>query len=333
MTPASRFSGTAPTGRGAAPAVDVGTHRASGGASPSSAAEAGDAAANGHVARAPARGAGTPGGTARPVAIITGASAGIGAATAVEFARKGYDLLLVARRADALGRAVDACRAAGGEHARAEGLVLDVAAAGASEAILDAAEERLHGFDVVFANAGYGVERPMTATSPAELRAMFETNFFASVGLCTLAAQRLVAEGRGGHLLLCSSCVAKFTLPSFGAYSASKAAQAHVARAMAHELRPHGIRVSSVHPVTTRTEFFDVVRQRSGEAPLAEYAIHGMSRFFAQSPERVARAVVRSIGTGRTEVWTSLSTRLAAGVITAFPGVFDLAVRLSLRRR
>lgn len=315
MPPATRFSGPPPAGSGQ---IHPGERTSSGSGVADSTAQGGE--------HRGVRGS-------RPVAVVTGASAGIGAATAVEFARKGYDLLLVARRPEALERVAKACRAVGGEGVRAEGLVLDVSMPGASEAILVAAAGRLGGFDVVFANAGYGVERAMTDTDPSELREMFETNFFASVGLCTLAAQRMMADGRGGHLMMCSSCVAKFTLPSFGAYSASKAAQAHVARAMAHELRPHGIRVSSVHPVTTRTEFFDVVRERSGDAPMAEYAIHGMSRFFAQSPERVARAVVRSVGTGRTEVWTSLATRLAAGVITAFPGVFDLAVRLSHKRR
>lgn len=273
----------------------------------------------------------------RAVAIITGASAGIGAATALELARRGYDLLLAARREPELAKVADRCRAqaaaAGHTGLRVETLALDVSAPGASARLLDEAQARLGGFEVVFANAGYGMERAMTEMPTDELRGMFETNFFSSVDLCTEAARRLVAAGRGGHLLMCSSCVAKFTLPAFGAYSASKAAQAHVARAMAHELGPRGIRVSSVHPVTTRTEFFDVVKQRSGEAPTTDYAIHGMSRFFSQPPERVARAVARSLGTGRTEVWTSLSTRLAAGVITAFPGLFDLAVRLSLRRR
>ncbi len=276
----------------------------------------------------------------RPVALITGASAGIGAATAIEFARKGYDLLLVARREDQLRTVIERCAQAAldprnpgnGAPFHAEALVLDVTAPGASEAILDAANRAFGRFDVVFANAGYGLERSMTDLSTVDLRDMFETNFFSSVDLCTHAARRLQAAGRGGHLLLCSSCVAKFTLPSFGAYSASKAAQAHVARAMAHELRHLGIRVSSVHPVTTRTEFFDVVKARSGDAPQADFALHGLSKFFSQPAEKVARAVVRSVGTGRTEVWTSFSTRVAAGIITAFPGLFDLAVRLSRKR-
>ena len=268
----------------------------------------------------------------RPVAIITGASAGIGAATAVELARTGHDLVLVARRrerlADVAARASDAAK----RLVRTEIVTADVSHAGTATRILDEAERAFGRFDVVYANAGYGLERPMHRMTSDELRAMFETNFFSSTELCNEAARRLIAAGRGGHLLMCSSCVAKFTLPSFGAYSASKAAQAHVARAMAYELRPHGIMVSSVHPVTTATEFFEVVREALEDGEEQQYAIHDLNKFFVQRPEKVARAIARTIGTSRTEIWTSLPTRVAAGVITAFPWLLDIAVRATRRR-
>ncbi|MFM8817653.1 MAG: hypothetical protein ACKOHI_07240, partial [Phycisphaerales bacterium] len=110
-------------------------------------------------------------------------------------------------------------------------------------------------------------------------------------------------------------------------------AQAHVARAMAYELRPHGIMVSSVHPVTTATEFFDVVRDGLPAGARQQYAIHDMSKFFVQRPEKVARAIARSIGKPRTEIWTSLPTRVAAGAITAFPWLLDVVVGFSRRSR
>lgn len=268
----------------------------------------------------------------RPVAVITGASAGIGAATAVELARTGHDLLLVARRRDRLVEVASRASAAAGRPVQSEVVSLDVAEPGSAARILDAAERAFGRFDVVYANAGYGMERSMHAMDIAELRAMFETNFFSSVDLCNEAARRMLAARRTGHLIMCSSCVAKFTLPDFGAYSASKAAQAHVARAMAYELRPHGIMVSSVHPVTTATEFFDVVRDGMPAGAEQQYAIHDMSRFFVQRPEKVARAIARSIGKPRTEIWTSFPTRVAAGAITAFPWLLDVAVMVSRRR-
>jgi short-subunit dehydrogenase len=268
----------------------------------------------------------------RPVAIITGASAGIGAATAVELARTGHDLVLVARRRERLAEVAARASDAAKRLVRTEIVTADVSHAGTATRILDEAERAFGRFDVVYANAGYGLERPMHRMTSDELRAMFETNFFSSTELCNEAARRLIAAGRGGHLLMCSSCVAKFTLPSFGAYSASKAAQAHVARAMAYELRPYGIMVSSVHPVTTATEFFEVVREALEDGERQQYAIHDLNKFFVQRPEKVARAIARTIGTSRTEIWTSLPTRVAAGVITAFPWLIDIAVRATRRR-
>ena len=266
------------------------------------------------------------------MAIITGASAGIGAATAVELARTGHDLVLVARRRERLAEVAARASDAAKRLVRTEIVTADVSHAGTATRILDEAERAFGRFDVVYANAGYGLERPMHRMTSDELRAMFETNFFSSTELCNEAARRLIAAGRGGHLLMCSSCVAKFTLPSFGAYSASKAAQAHVARAMAYELRPHGIMVSSVHPVTTATEFFEVVREALEDGEEQQYAIHDLNKFFVQRPEKVARAIARTIGTSRTEIWTSLPTRVAAGVITAFPWLLDIAVRATRRR-
>lgn len=268
----------------------------------------------------------------RPVAIITGASAGIGAATAVELARTGHDLVLVARRRERLAEVAARASDAAKRLVRTEIVTADVSHAGTAARILDEAERAFGRFDVVYANAGYGLERPMHRMTSDELRAMFETNFFSSTELCNEAARRLIAAGRGGHLLMCSSCVAKFTLPSFGAYSASKAAQAHVAHAMAYELRPYGIMVSSVHPVTTATEFFEVVREALEDGEEQQYAIHDLNKFFVQRPEKVARAIARTIGTSRTEIWTSLPTRVAAGVITAFPWLLDIAVRATRRR-
>ena len=268
----------------------------------------------------------------RPVAIITGASAGIGAATAVELARTGHDLVLVARRRERLAEVAARASDAAKRLVRTEIVTADVSHAGTATRILDEAERAFGRFDVVYANAGYGLERPMHRMTSDELRAMFETNFFSSTELCNEAARRLIAAGRGGHLLMCSSCVAKFTLPSFGAYSASKAAQAHVARAMAYELRPYGIMVSSVHPVTTATEFFEVVREALEDGEEQQYAIHDLNKFFVQRPEKVARAIARTIGTSRTEIWTSLPTRVAAGMITAFPWLLDIAVRATRRR-
>ena len=164
------------------------------------------------------------------VMVITGASSGIGAATAIAAAEAGMDLVLNARRARELEAVAEQARERG---AGAELVVGDVTGKNLSARLLDTAQERFGRFDVVFSNAGYGLQTTVHETADEQWRRIFEVNFFASLDLLREAARRLLAGGRRGHLLMCSSCLAKFTLPYYSAYSATKAAQNHVCRAMA----------------------------------------------------------------------------------------------------
>lgn len=254
------------------------------------------------------------------VLVVTGASSGIGAATAVAAAREGMDVVLNARRLEKLTQVAEIVEQAGRS---AEIVVGDVVEPGMSARLLDAATARFGKFDVVFANAGFGVDSAWHEMADADLRAIFETNLFAAADLLRESAVRLVAAQRRGHLLMCSSCLAKFTIPYHGAYSATKAAQAHLARALRYELRHKGVEVSSVHPVTTTTEFFEVAAEKAGRQG-EPTGLDKTPRLFIQTPDRVAKAVIRCLKRPRSEVWTSLSVRLAAGAITAFPGLIDL---------
>jgi len=262
------------------------------------------------------------------VAIVTGASSGIGAATAVAMARAGMDVLLAARRQDRLAGVAQVVESLG---RRARIVALDVAHAGHERQLLDEAERQFGRFDVVFANAGYGLERDVHLTPDADLRAIFEVNFFASVALLRESARRLRAAGRGGHLLMCSSCLSKFSLPGHGAYAASKAAQESICRAMRFELLPHGIEVASVHPITTTTEFFSESAARSGlrGGAVPEHA----PRWALQPPERVADAIIDCLRRPRSEVWTSEIVRLSAALFNACPWLFDLVLRREANRR
>lgn len=252
--------------------------------------------------------------------MVTGASSGIGAATAVACAQAGMDVVLNGRRADRLEAVAAQIRSLG---RCAEAVAGDVTDAGMSTRLLDAAEGRFGRFDVVFANAGYGFKKPEHELTTAELRAIFEVNFFASFELLREAARRLIARQRRGHLLMCASALAKFTIPNFAAYSATKAAQNHFCRAMRMELRPQGIEVASVHPINTTTEFIDRAIAYHGQVPTAETRSRTLPRWLVQRPETVANAVVRCLRRPRPEVWTSGTTRFALGLMTMFPRLMD----------
>lgn len=238
-------------------------------------------------------------------------------------------LVITARREDRLRELAAEIERAGGAVEVVAGDATDPAM---HAKLLDAAERRFGGFDVVFANAGFGSERGLVEMDAEEVRRMFDVNFFASVDLLRLSAQRLIAAKRSGHLLLCSSALAKFTLPYFGVYAATKAAQAMVARSLRFELEPHGIEVSSVHPISTVTEFFDQAGTRAMRNHTTGRAPAHAPGFFVQRPERVANAIVRGLLRPRSEIWTSHIVRLSGGILNAFPFVLDMVLRREARR-
>ncbi|MBC03849.1 MAG: hypothetical protein CMJ34_11200 [Phycisphaerae bacterium] len=260
--------------------------------------------------------------------LITGGGTGIGAATAVRAASRGMKVMVTGRRPEPLEAVVERIRSDGGEAAHHVG---DVAGEGASEAILGAVRSLWGGVDAVFANAGFGIEKPVLESDDEDLRRIYEVNVFAAVDLLRCSGRMMLEEGVRGHLLGCSSILGKFTLPRYGLYSSTKAALTHVCRSMRAELVGTGIAVSTVHPVTTRTEFFDVASRRSGAGHGPALREDGTPlhapRIFIQPPERVADAVVRCLRRPRAEVWTSVTGRLANGVFELFPPIYDHVLR------
>lgn len=262
--------------------------------------------------------------TGKPIA-ITGASSGIGRATAIACAAAGMPVALAARRIEKLGSAVREITSAGG---RAIAVQTDVDTPEDCRRLVARTIAEFGSIYAVFANAGYGLERPVAQTTDAELRAIFETNFFGTINTIRPALE-VMLPARTGHILVCSSCLAKIGTPFVGAYSATKAAQDHIARAMRAELNGTGVAVSSVHPVGTLTEFFERKTEESGRPVLSS-----PPRAFMQPPEKVARAVVRRLRKGRgAEVWTSIPTRLIFASLNAFPGLGDRALAIYAKRQ
>jgi len=266
----------------------------------------------------------------RPI-VITGASSGIGAATALACARAGMPLMLAARRADRLHAIADRARRLGVD---ADLFALDVADEPRCRELIDRAWRRFGRVHAVFANAGFAEEAPLTHAMPDRaVRETFETNFFGSLNVLRPAIERQLAESWSpgspirGHMLMCSSCLARLGAPAYAAYSASKAMQDHFARAMRVELWDRGIRVSGVHPIGKRPEFFDKVADRGGRL------VGRPPGRFMQPPERVASAVLRCLRRPRGEVWTSHPVRIVLALTGLVPGLTDRALVRAYRRR
>jgi NADP-dependent 3-hydroxy acid dehydrogenase YdfG len=199
-----------------------------------------------------------------PVLLITGASSGIGAATARAAAGK-YRLVLAARREDALRELVEEL---GGEE-RALAVPCDVSEWDQVEAMAAASLDRFSQIDAVFANAGFGASRGFLEESPEHWRSMVLTNVY-GVALTVRATLPHLLERGDGHFLITSSVAGRRALPG-SLYSATKWAATAIGEALRAELRQmhdnHRIRVTLIEPGMTDTPFFD---NRPGEWALRD---------------------------------------------------------------
>lgn len=190
---------------------------------------------------------------ARPVALVTGASAGIGHEFGLQLAARGYDLILVARRRERLGELATQARALGAE--RVEVLPADLAEPGAA-AKLAAAVGHL-GLEVALLvnNAGFGTHGRFEALPPDREHDEISVNVDVLVGLTHAFLPGMLARGRGGVINVAST--ASFQpVPYMAVYGATKAFVRSFSEALHEEVHRRGVRVLALCPGPTATEFF-----------------------------------------------------------------------------
>ena len=216
-----------------------------------------------------------------PVLLITGASTGIGAATARAAAERGYRLVLGARSEDKL----EALAAELGGSERAIAVRCDVTEWEDNEAIAAAATEAFGGIDAVFANAGFGATRGFLEESPEFWREMVLTNVL-GVGLTIRATLPQLLERGRGHYVITSSVAGRRALPG-SMYSATKWAVTAIGEALRQELRTmhdnHSIRVTLIEPGMVDTPFFE----NRPEDALHDSDIAGAVVWALSQPDRV----------------------------------------------
>jgi len=186
-----------------------------------------------------------------PVFLITGASSGIGAATARQAAQAGYRVVLAARSADKL----EALAAELGGPERALAVACDVSEWEQQQAMVSAALDAFGQLDVVFANAGFGARRGFLEESPEFWKSMVLTNVYGAALTIRATIERL-RESRG-HLLLTGSVAGRVALPG-SLYSCTKWAVTAMAQAARQELDDSsGVRVTLIEPGMVATPFFE----------------------------------------------------------------------------
>jgi NAD(P)-dependent dehydrogenase (short-subunit alcohol dehydrogenase family) len=222
------------------------------------------------------------------IALVTGASSGIGRATARLLADEGAVVALVALPGAELESAVEECRARG---AAAIGIPADVADPAAVSAPFDRAAA-LGTVDAVFNNAGISIVAPVTETTDEQWQRLLATNLSGAFYVAREAARRLIAGGRGA-IVNTASELALTGQAGYVAYTATKGGILALTRSLAAELAQHGVRVNAVCPGAVDTPLLQAEFQVAGD-PEAERAENERSIVLGRlgRPEEIARAVV-----------------------------------------
>jgi NADP-dependent 3-hydroxy acid dehydrogenase YdfG len=234
------------------------------------------------------------------VALVTGASSGIGAAAAWALAAEGARVALAARRTGRLAELADQIRAA-----RGAALVIetDVADEAQATAMTTRTVEHFGRLDILLANAGVGVAAPFQNTTTEEYRRMVDVNVLGTLYSIHAALPVMKRQGQG-HIVMMSSGTGRYIHPST-VYSGTKHAVSAIAESLRREIGRDGVRVTCIEPGAVRTEF--IVRMRDDVQQSVKQRLGEMEQL---ESEDVAAAIVYAV---------TQPPRVNVNILTVYP--------------
>ena len=244
--------------------------------------------------------------------LLTGASRGIGAATAVELARRGASLAIAARTKKSLDAVARECRSLGAE---VHVIVADMAKPDEVKAMVARADEALGGIDVLVNNAGLGLTGPIAELGADDLRYVFEVNVVAP-HVATLAVLPGMMRRKRGRIINVGSVASHISTPNLGGYSATKFALKAMTDSLRMELRGTGVGASLICPGPIATEF--VVNSKGVDGILP-------TRPVGAPPLDVAKAICKAISRGSAELFIPAYYQPIVGMNAMAPQVMRLA--------
>jgi short-subunit dehydrogenase len=245
--------------------------------------------------------------TVRPLALVTGASSGIGYELARELAEHGYDLIIAA---DDQGGLEEAARTLGGLAGapQVQAVHADLSTAQGVEKLYDTVRRAGRPLDVLAANAGIGISGSLHETDLATNLKLINLNVTSQVHLTKLAVDEMVPRG-AGRILITSSIAALMPGPYYATYAASKSFLRSFGHALRYELKDSGVTVTVLMPGPTDTEFFD--RAGMEDTKVAEGS--------KQDPAEVAKAAYAALERGDDQVITGAKNKMQAAMSKVMP--------------
>jgi short-subunit dehydrogenase len=253
----------------------------------------------------------------QPVILITGASSGIGAAVARQFAREGYRLILAARRADRLDALAQEIRLQGGE---AQSIPADLSRLEDIQRLARSALESAGRIDILFNNAGFGRLDWLEKLTPIEdVQGQVLVDLLGLIWLTQAVLPHMI-ERRTGHIINMASLASWVAPPTYSVYAAAKFGVRGFSEALRREVSVYGIRVSGIYPGAVDTEFGTQaqIRRKTGITTPTRLRL---------SADDVARAVYRLAQHPRRTMILPGYMRFAVALNTLVPGWVDWAIR------
>lgn len=254
------------------------------------------------------------------VVLITGASSGIGYATALAFAKSGFHVVGTARRSERLATLSDAISALPAGHGEFLAVTADVSDPGAMNAAIEQTKTHFGRLDVLVANAGVGQRGSIVDSDWSDIETLLRTNID-GVLLSVRAAVPLMRQStQGGHIVIVSSVVYNMVAPYAANYAASKAFVSSIARSLRFELAGDNITVTDMRIGRTTSEFSE---KRLGKPGRSGGGLPIMPA------EKVAEAIMKSVTTKRKVMVLRWIDR---AIITANALIPNLIGRLAMRQ-
>ncbi|MDC3254405.1 SDR family NAD(P)-dependent oxidoreductase [Nitrosopumilus sp.] len=239
------------------------------------------------------------------VVLITGASSGIGKQTAIEFAKLGSNIILVARRKNKLEQVENELK-----QFNITTLVCtcDVSKKDQVEKMSKIVFEKFNSVDILVNNAGFAIYGSVYDLSINDIESQMETNYFGMI-YCIKNFLPLMLEKKSGHIVNVASVAASFGLPGIASYCASKFAMLGFSEGLKHELSGTGVGITVVSPIMVKTDFFD----HPSFEKMPKYSPTSLNS------KTVAKAIVKASNSSRLEIITPSIVRIAVWLKHTFP--------------